>query len=64
MPNPFRKHSHSRGAKRRSANRLKKPALTRCSNCQAVIVPHRVCPDCGYYGGRPVLVMKTKEKEK
>jgi len=25
---------------------------------------HRVCPKCGYYKGRPVLQIKTKEKKK
>jgi ribosomal protein L32 len=24
---------------------------------------HRVCPKCGYYKGRPVLQIKTKEKK-
>jgi len=64
MPNPFRRHSHSRSAKRRSANRLELPGLAKCSNCQSVILSHRVCPDCGYYDGRPVVVIKTKGKEK
>ena len=25
---------------------------------------HRVCPKCGYYNGRPVLQIKSKEKKK
>ena len=63
MPNPFRKHSHSRSAKRRGANRLEMPGLTKCSNCGEFISPHQVCPDCGYYRGRPAVVMKTKDKK-
>ena len=31
----------------------------RCSNCGAVMAPHRVCPSCGYYNGRFVLPVKS-----
>ncbi len=63
MPNPFRKHSHSRSAKRRGANRLKPPAMTTCKNCGATSLPHRVCTGCGYYQGQPVLVIKAKKSK-
>lgn len=64
MPNPFRKHSHSRSAKRRGANRLRQPSVSRCGNCREIIRPHRVCASCGYYGGKPVLMVKTPKAEK
>ncbi|OPZ88546.1 MAG: 50S ribosomal protein L32 [candidate division TA06 bacterium ADurb.Bin417] len=64
MPNPFRKHSHSRGAKRRSANRLKARGTTLCANCNEPILSHRVCPSCGYYRGKPALIVKTKKEKK
>lgn len=38
-----------------------------CSNCQARVIPHRVCPDCGYYRGRQVITIedvKERKKEK
>ncbi len=38
-----------------------------CSNCQARVVPHHVCPDCGYYRGRQVVTIedvKERKKEK
>ncbi len=63
MPNPFRKHSHSRTAKRRSANRLTAPLLGACKNCGEKGLPHRVYTACGYYRGQPVLVIKSKSKE-
>jgi len=27
-------------------------------------LPHRVCPQCGYYKGRQVVEIKVKKKEK
>ncbi|MFN3698959.1 MAG: 50S ribosomal protein L32 [Dictyoglomus sp.] len=27
-----------------------------------MIRPHRICPFCGYYEGREVLAIKSKEK--
>jgi ribosomal protein L32 len=27
-------------------------------------LPHRVCPFCGYYNGKPVMVIETKEEKK
>ena len=35
-----------------------------CQNCSTPIRSHRVCPKCGYYKGRQVLQIKTKEKKK
>ena len=64
MPNPFRKHSHSRSAKRRGGNRLSLPAISRCKNCREIIQPHRVCASCGYYGDKPVMMVKTPKAEK
>jgi len=34
---------------------MKAPALTECQSCGDRIVPHRVCPKCGYYNTRTVL---------
>ncbi|MBI4090185.1 MAG: 50S ribosomal protein L32 [Candidatus Kerfeldbacteria bacterium] len=32
--------------------------LTTCSHCKRQILPHRVCPYCGYYRGREVLKLE------
>ena len=40
---------------RRSHHALKAPALTECQNCGEKVVPHRVCPKCGYYHTRTVI---------
>ncbi|MBN2452757.1 MAG: 50S ribosomal protein L32 [Candidatus Omnitrophica bacterium] len=65
MPNPKRKHSKSRRDKRRSANsRMCAASLSICSNCKKAILPHRVCPFCGYYKGKPVVIVETVAEKK
>ncbi len=55
MPNPKRRHSKARRDKRRAHDALPVPANSRCPNCQEFKLPHRVCPQCGYYKGREVI---------
>ncbi len=44
---------------RRSANSVAEmPARSTCPRCGAVKLPHRVCPSCGYYKEREVLVVE------
>jgi large subunit ribosomal protein L32 len=43
--------------------------MSACPQCEKMglhnpVAPHRVCPKCGYYKGRPVLQIKVKEKKK
>ena len=65
MPNPKRKHSRSRRDKRRSANcKAYSTNLAICSQCKKQRMPHKVCPHCGYYKGKPVVVFKVKEEKK
>ena len=65
MALPKRKHSKSRRDKRRSMNsRLFAANLSVCSQCKKPILPHRVCMHCGYYKGKPVMAIKTKEEKK
>lgn len=48
---------------RRSANfKLTASSLSVCSQCKKSILPHRVCPYCGFYKGELVLSPKTKKK--
>ncbi len=61
MAVPKRKSSHARSAKRAAGQRKAKPAtLIPCPNCQELAMPHRVCPQCGYYKGREIIE-KSKE---
>ncbi len=65
MPNPKRKHSKARRDKRRSANsKMYASNLSICSNCKKSRASHRVCPFCGYYKGKPVLVIETVEEKR
>lgn len=42
---------------RRSANdKMSAPAQSLCPQCGEVKLPHRVCPNCGYYKDREVIV--------
>jgi large subunit ribosomal protein L32 len=60
MPNPKRRHSKTRGRKRRTHDSLKPAGLSACANCQRLRMSHRVCPYCGYYDGRFVEgIVKT-----
>ncbi|HTK80735.1 MAG TPA: 50S ribosomal protein L32 [Bacteroidota bacterium] len=58
MPNPKRRHSKSRGRKRRTHYKAAKPTVAECPNCHEQKLPHRACPHCGYYNGRSVVIPK------
>jgi large subunit ribosomal protein L32 len=58
MPNPKRRHSKQRRDKRRTHWKLDGPAAGKCSNCGQPKMHHRLCPNCGHYDGRQVVVSK------
>ena len=64
MALPKRRHSRERGRLRRTHYKLKLSNLGACPNCKQPKLPHRVCPNCGYYKGKPVLLIEKKEKKK
>ena len=57
MAVPKRKTGRAVTHSRRSAN-LKQPTEARslCSHCGATKLPHYVCPNCGFYKNREVIV--------
>ena len=59
MAHPKHKISKQRRDKRRSHHSLDVPHLATCSNCNATVVYHRVCPECGYYRGRLIIEKKS-----
>jgi len=61
-PLPKKKRSDGRQGKRRSHSRLQAAAISTCPQCQSPKLAHTVCPTCGYYAGRPVLIMSREEK--
>lgn len=54
MPNPKRRHSKTRTAKRRTHDALSAVPVGACPQCREAKAPHQVCPHCGYYKGRQV----------
>ncbi len=56
-PLPKRKISKGRRNRRRAHDAIGIPKLVTCSNCNAKMIPHRVCPSCGHYRGREVIVI-------
>lgn len=56
MAVPKHKTSKSRAANRKSVNmRIASPTLSVCGTCGNIVVPHRVCPKCGFYRGKQVI---------
>ncbi|MCQ2559915.1 MAG: 50S ribosomal protein L32 [Clostridia bacterium] len=55
---PKRKSSKQRGRQRRSASyKIEAPQLVACPQCKALILPHHMCDECGYYNGKEVVSM-------
>ena len=60
MAVPKRKVSKARRDKRRSSVwKLDAPALSKCTQCGELKMPHRVCPVCGYYKGKEVVKVEV-----
>lgn len=59
-----RRHPKSRTRSRRSQFKAAAIALVTCPQCKSRIVPHRVCPSCGFYDGREVVAIKTRKSKK
>ncbi|MGD8921659.1 MAG: 50S ribosomal protein L32 [Candidatus Zixiibacteriota bacterium] len=58
MPLPKRRHSRTRGRKRRTNWKLSAPNVSSCPNCGQSKLPHHICPHCGYYKGQKILDIK------
>lgn len=57
MAVPARRVSKARRDKRRSnVWKISAPELVKCTQCGEYKRPHRVCPACGYYNGKQVIV--------
>ena len=56
MAVPKRRTSVAKKSSRKSANMVKAaPALCTCPKCHEPKMPHRVCPNCGYYDGKAIV---------
>jgi len=61
MAHPKRRTSKSKKRKRRTHDSLTAPNLVKCSNCGTFIMPHRLCPECGHYKGREIIITEEEE---
>jgi len=63
MAVPKKRTSKSKRDMRRSHHALEQRFTVLCSNCGAPKQRHRVCPSCGFYRGRLVKVVESKNAE-
>jgi large subunit ribosomal protein L32 len=55
MPVPKRKTPRAKSRHRRSQWKSATPTYAACPQCRQAKLPHHVCQNCGYYGGREVI---------
>ncbi|MCL2138475.1 MAG: 50S ribosomal protein L32 [Treponema sp.] len=61
MAVPRYKTSKARTRRRRSINmKLTAPNLVECNGCGNKVLLHHVCPKCGFYRGKQVIVPDSK----
>ena len=64
MAEPKKRLTSSRSGKRRSHLRLRSKSLSICPKCKSPVLPHRVCPNCGFYKGENVFKLEEKAQAK
>jgi large subunit ribosomal protein L32 len=55
MPVPKRKTPRAKTRHRRTHWKSVAPTYASCPQCRQAKLPHTVCQNCGYYGGRQVV---------
>ena len=55
MALPKGRQSKARSRKRRTHYKAESVSTSGCPQCSQPKIPHRACPECGYYRGRPIL---------
>jgi large subunit ribosomal protein L32 len=58
------RHTKARRDRARVQFQLKPKKLIVCPNCKAKILPHIVCPKCGYYKGKEMIDTMKKVAKK
>jgi large subunit ribosomal protein L32 len=64
MAVPKRRTSRSKQGHRRSHHAVKAVQVQYCRECNEPVLPHRVCPNCGYFQGRIAVEPEDETKEK
>jgi large subunit ribosomal protein L32 len=61
MAVPRFKTSKARTSRRQTINmKLTAPGMVECGNCGNKVLLHRVCPKCGFYRGKQVILPESK----
>ena len=61
MAEPKKRLTSTRSGNRTRHQYLRRGASRICQHCHQLTVPHRVCQNCGYYKGKPVVEMEKKK---
>ncbi len=64
MAVPKRRTSHSKQGMRRSHHAVKAIQVQYCKQCNEPVMPHRVCPNCGFFQGRTVVTAEEATEKK
>ncbi len=59
---PKKKRPRSMQRSRWSHSAHKPLTLSSCPHCSSMKLPHRVCPECGYYAGKEVVSTRVAEE--
>lgn len=54
------RHTRGHTGNRRSHHALTEPRLSKCPNCNAMHLRHRICEACGQYKGKLVIDVASK----
>jgi len=63
MAMPKKRVSKQRKRTRRANWKLTAPGIVSCPRCHASVLSHRVCKECGYYGGKQIIKVEAKQKK-
>lgn len=64
MAVPKRRTSRSKQGHRRSHHAVTPIQVQYCKQCNEPVLPHRVCPYCGFFQGRTVVVEAEATEKK
>ncbi|MFA6118524.1 MAG: 50S ribosomal protein L32 [Parachlamydiales bacterium] len=62
MAVPRNRTSNAKKGSRSAHSALKAKCFSKCSNCGKPKMPHRVCPECGFYSNRAIITNEQSEK--
>lgn len=61
MPVPKKRRSKSRRRRYHAHFKVKPGNAGKCSNCGEPVLPHTICPSCGFYKGKKIVVTKAEK---